>query len=526
MIAKSELYKSAIVADSRLTAVAGNFGFVPPGAVEGATVASSAIAEFADVEQVKNEVYSLSARWLTLERSGWPLDGSAVLIDGGGEFGFWSEQLSDENGNFATDVNVDYVLDNTYDLIGITVYFDDLFEQWATEFSVIYYGSDSSIVAQIDIVENNKTVVLVDLQGTAVKTIRVKINKWCLPLCRARVLEMLPGQIYLFDNSNTNSLAVNELIEPFASSFALSELVLTFDNYDKKFDFLNPTGVFAFLKQKMMLKTQIGLMIGAGFDYTNAGNRYLYNIPSDEQTDTAIMACQPSLAFATEFYPTDSKALSTVAAVVARIWELAGLSETYTIDSALQNVTVNGYCGENVTLRDALALVATAAGGYWFINRDGNYEMRPIVAAIPSDVVATISYDDMLSKPKITQNPRITAVKVTANYFATSTFDDYLDWTSVTIETAAAVNDGSSVTIDSPFLRYGEQAELIGQLALEYYAARRMTFVFQYRGDMALEVGDCISIETDYGFKNIVITEHTFSIDNADFLTATIKGVG
>lgn len=524
MINKSNEYKTAIEASSRQSSVAGQFGFLPPGSVEGSTIESSAVAEFADAAQVRDGVTAISQRWLTLERSGWLLDGSAVLL-GEGQYGFWSEQLSDEGGNFASEVYVDYVLDADYDLIGITVYFDEVFNQWAEQFSVIYYGVDGFEVASIEVNDNYSPRCLVDLQGADVRSIRLAIRKWCLPLCRARVVEMLPGQIYFFDNTNTNMLSITESISPFSNAFELSELRLTFDNSDRKFDFLNPTGVFAFLKQKMVLDTQIGLLIGASYDFTNTGSRYLFDIPSDEQTDTAVMACQPSVAFATGLYPTDRKALSTVGEVVARIWDLAGIAETYTIDAGLQSIVVNGYCGENVTLRDALAMVATAAGGYWYIDRGGNYFLRPIVAALP-EPVAVISYDNMLSKPRIMQNPRITSAKVTANYFATETYDDYLDWTSQTIETVAAVNDGSSVAIDSPFLRYGEQAEIIGQLALEYHAARQMTFVFEYRGDMALEVGDCISIETDYGFKNIIIMEHTLMLDNSDFLHGTIKGVG
>ena len=78
----------------------------------------------------------------------------------------------------------------------------------------------------------------------------------------------------------------------------------------------------------------------------------------------------------------------------------------------------------------------------------------------------------------------------------------------------------------SVFTTSTARAEAIGQLVLDYHAARRLSFTISYRGNPAIEVGDIVSVETDYGYRNIQITEHTLTLDGSGFLRGTIKGVG
>ena len=517
MIAKSPAYEAAINANTRMTDFTAQFGFVPPGSVEGATLSSTSQASYAQLAQVKDGNSQMGAYWRNL--NDWPLDGSTTLIDGTGQLGFWSSYLSNNNSTMANSTYVTYTLDTTYDLIGVTVYFDIPGNEYATDFTVGYYNNSNTLLTSKTVSGNQSPQVVVELIQTGVKSIRVTVSKWCLPNARPRIAEIIPGQYYTFDLSNSFSLEINDIIKPFSNSFETADLTVEFDNSDHKFDFLNPGGVFSYLRQQMKIESQIGLNIGGVYDLTNSGTRYLYEIPSNEQLQTARLVSRPGVAFASA--DTDNLIGSfTIATAAAELWGDTGLPQTCTIDASLQSIACNQYIGENVSINDALAALAITAGGYWFIDRDGNMELRPIKTSLTSPVY-TMTYDEMFDKPKITQNPKVTAVRIGYSYLDLS--NNFKS--KQTIYTNGA-NDGTQVEAISYFTPTTTRAEAIGQLVLDYHAARRLTFEISYRGNPALEVGDIIEVETDYGYRNIEITEHTLILDGNGFLRGSLKGVG
>ena len=517
MINKSPAYEAAINANTRMTDFAAQFGFVPPGAVEGATLSSTSRASYAQLAQVKDGNSQMGAYWRNL--NDWPLDGSTTLIDGTGQLGFWSSYLSNNNSTMANSTYVTYTLDTTYDLIGVTVYFDIPGNEYATDFTVGYYNSSNTLLTSKTVSGNRSPQVVVELAQTGVNSIRVTVSNWCLPNARPRIAEIIPGQFYTFDLSNSFALQMGEVIKPFSNSFETSELSIEFDNSDHKFDFLNPDGVFSYLRQQMKIESQIGLNIGGIYDQTNSGTRYLYEIPNDEQVQSASLVCRPAVAFASADAG-NNLGTNTIATAAATLWGKTSFTETITIDASLQSIACNKYIGENVDIKDALAALALTAGGYWFIDRDGNMELRPITTSLTSPVY-TMSYDEMFSKPKITQNAKVTAVRIGYSYL-----DFGIDWKSKQTIYTNGANDGAQVEAISYFTPSTTRAEEIGQLVLDYHAARRLTFDISYRGNPALEVGDIIEVETDYGYRNIEITEHTLILDGNGFLRGSIKGVG
>lgn len=516
MINKTQAFWDAINANTRMSDFAAQFQFVPPGAVEGATITTSSGASYSDPDQVADDNSQMGAFWRGL--NDWPLDGSTSAPGAAGQYGFWSLGISGDDGSL-TGCYLDYQLDDAYDIVGITIVFDLAANEWARDFTVTYYGSGGSVLDSESVTDNTEAQVVVNLSAQGVERIRVTISEWCLPRARARIAEFIPGQVYAFDLSNSYSLEASNLMRPFSNSFEVGELAVTFDNSDHRFDFLNPTGVFAYLRQKMKIDTQIGVNLGGSYDFTNSGDRYLYEIPNDRQTSAASLVCRPAVAFVEDDTARVSGA-STVAAVVAGLFSQAGITDGYTIDASLQNISCNNYCGENVNLNNALAAIAITAGGWWKIHRDGSYEMLPILTSLVNPV-ATITYDDMLSKPQIVQNPLITAVRIGRSWWDFGT-----DFKSQQTIYTNGTNDGSQVEVISTYTPTTTRAEELGQLALDYHAARRLTFTISYRGNPALEVGDIISIETDYGFRNIEIIEHTLTLDGSGFLRGTIKGVG
>lgn len=530
MLETSTVYKTAITASARTNFFKASFGFTPPGAAENATLSASGEAEWSRLPQVNDGVSEFSKKWGTLELNRWVLDDSMTIIDPDDEtaqVGWWSAVMSGEDGSFSSPPFIEYDLDKPYDLIGLTLNFDNPCGEWPTNLTVEYYDSKGSPLNTISI-EPTEPMVLVDTAQQGVKTIKVLFNEWCLPHRRAKVVEILPGQIFVFDDSNTNSFQLIEPVSFFSNSFDSPEFQIEFVNENGQFDMLNPKGIFAYLSKNMKMTAEIGTELADGsIEWVSVGEFFLYEIPGDQQTDTVKFVCRPAIALYDDLtYPTENKERTTVADVVDTIFQTIGMTDGYSVDSTLQKIEVNGYCGDDVKISDAFAMIATAAAGYWKINRDGTYELLPIPTSFASESAAALDYDSVLEKPQISSN-RTTSVKVTGNFFKTiSATEGYTDWTGFDVSVAADVDDGNSVNISSAFIAGRSVAQDVAEKALAFYS-HELTFSSDYRGDPALQAGDMAEVETDYGKMAGIVEELTLTFDNRSFLSGeTVKGRG
>lgn len=533
MIKTSNEYKTAVLAGARTNLFRAQFGFIPPGAKEGAAVTCSEQAEVSRLEQVNDSEENMITKWGTLEHNRCVLDGSITLPitnDRKNQFGFWSAALSDENGVFTEKPYVQYELDSDYDMIGMTLTFDQQGGEYPTRLTLQYLNTNGEILIENTFAVSDVKCVL-DLKHFGVRAVKIIFEAWCLPYHRVKMTEILPGQIFYFNGRNTISFDFSESITPFSSSFDSPEFEIQLDNSDKVFDMLNPTGVFEYLNKKMQISSEIGTLLPDGTtEWVKTGDYYLYNIPADQQTETMSFVCRPMISLCDNIkYPTTVKDQTTVENVVNLIFSTAGITDEYTIDESLKDIVVNGYCGDDVKIADAFAMIATAAAGYWKINRDGSYELLPVQSLIDklrgNEVDAELNYSNLFNKPTISST-KVTSVKVSGNYFKTGSLaDGYSDWSGFDITAAAAVDDGNSINIASAFISNAERAQAVGEIALEFYR-HALSYSADFRGNPAVEAGDAAEVQTDYGCFMSVVLENTLKYDNKDFLSALIKGRG
>jgi hypothetical protein len=514
MISTSDAYKAAIKADTELAVMEAEFGFVPPGAVEGAAVASSAQSAISRLSQINNGSRSMDAKWASLEPFRFLLDGSYVLIDttDAAQVGFWSNNFCDASGNFATKPYIDYTMDAAYDMIGISVAWDEPGGEWATSATVSYYNASNALLKQ-QTFENDKAISLFDMTQTGVKWFRLEVNAWNIPDRMAKVAAVLPGQIYYLQN-DIFGFEYSEAIALFDPSIVLPEFVIKFDNSAREFDIVNPQGLMSFLRQKMQIKTNLRIETVDGWERVSTGSFYLYAWPENTQDEVASFTCTPSIAILAGYYTDNAKSTQTAAQAAATIF--ANVEEAYTIETELQSIVVNRYIGDKVPILSAMGQLAVACAGYWTIDRDGSYHLKKWQApAITND----IDYDNAWEKPDISQRKRVTSVNVP---YTAYDLDGNLE--SIDNIVSLSVNDGGMEEINSLFIPSAARATAVANSALAYYALR-LEFESSYRGDPSMQAGDGASVEHDYGESNVIVTEHTFTVDE-NGLNATIKGVG
>lgn len=94
-----------------------------------------------------NGLPELAAKYGTLERYGWPLDGScSVMPSSGIETGFWSSAVSDEAGDFSSPLVFRYDLPSDTDTFGWTFHFDAPGGVWASRVRAVCYDAGGNVI--------------------------------------------------------------------------------------------------------------------------------------------------------------------------------------------------------------------------------------------------------------------------------------------------------------------------------------------------------------------------------------------
>lgn len=507
MIQTSAAYKEAIKAETELVTFAGRFGFVPPGSVEGSRIAISRLSEVRRIDQLKNGKEGMSERWATGELNRFLLDGNTVAIkkDEERQVGCFYEAIGNEEGGFLSDPTLTYIMDAAYDMMGITVVFDDKGEEYADTITLQYYDNANTLLKE-ETYQNTEATAKLDLLQQGVKKFKVIFNHWSMPRRMAKISQVLPGQFFDFTPQNTFQFELKEEIKPFDSGLVMPEFTILFDNSDHRFDIVNPAGLVAYLRQKMQVKAKLNVQTANGEETVNAGEFYVYSWPTSGEDEESSLTCRPALGFENKYYKNAGRGLQTVEDAAAILFE--GIKEPYIIDEELKGIQVNQYIGDDVTKIDAVGQLAIACAGCWRFCRDGSYHLRRWDAEIePTNV---IDYDNAWTKPSITQERKVTSVNV--KYYKYQSGEGGEEIQSYDYTARLNPDDGEQKSISSGFVASEEQAKKIAEAALSYYDMR-LKYASSWRGDATMEPGDIVTIQNDYGNSDVMITSSQITWD-------------
>lgn len=517
MIQVSEKYKENIKADTELIECRTELSFVPPGSVDGAVLSVSTARGCSQVDQLKNGSFGMDAKWATLEPNRLILDGSISFIPEENErqIGWMGNVVCDASGVFPVAEEVTMIFDDAYDILAVSIAFDDLGEEWATEMDITAYDAAGNAMETVSF-ENDAPMFYADIRQHGVAKLVLSIKTWNVGNRVCKISQIVPGYILSFASEGIFEFEFEESIDPFSSSITFPEATVVFDNTDNEFNIINPDGMISFLRQKMKVVPKLDLIAGVRTDTVGMGNFYLHSFPKTDQPNEAKVACRPAIAFELGDYQAPGTGLQTVEEAVSILF--ANVTEPVNIDEELKTVQVNQYIGDDVPIHTALGYLAIACCGYWKFERDGSYSLKKWT--LPETMVDGIDYDNMWSKPSISMGEKYTSCKT--KYYTWQEEDERLIGTEVIVEEEE--NDGVELGISSYFICSEEQAQ---QVARDYMAYKnlRLEHRASYRGDMSLEAADGVTIQNDFEHSEVIIMSHSL-VFTTEGLTGTIVGRG
>lgn len=475
------------------------FELVDTAAKAAAVPSVSGQADVSQISQLTDDVSAIG-KWATLEDDLWVLDGTYDILPDdvtGIQTGWWSDVLSGADGVFSVPPSITFGFGGaSISTIGYTLFFA---EDYPTSIRVTTYNG-ATIINQHTI-SNSKAFCVLDFPSAGYTSVKFEFLQISKPYRRVKLAEGVFGIVQIFDRENLVSANVVYGADITADAFPSRQLIFGFDNTDKKYNLVNPNGLYAYLQQGQDI-TATAIVNG---EAVNMGKfEFLTASASDDEITAEIVASDLAMVLDTQII-SGSNTTATLQSAVTTV--LSGTGITASI--ATPNYTVSMAIPKNTTKREAIRMLAQAAKSSVWFDRDGVLQIRPITVGTP---VGTLDADNMPSMGGISVAEPVDAVALTVKNEYAST------------EATYTAGSGTRVrTVDNPCVAAANGADVAAWLLAQYN--RRVKYDKPNRGDPAVEIGDTLTIYDAYGEnRNASVTGQEIQFDGG--LSATTKAVG
>lgn len=492
--------------DARWSNFRASFKLIDQDAAADATATATGSESISQLAQTHNGVETMGAKWATLERGGWPLDGSmAIMPDSVAsvQTGLWSE-LSGADCTFATEPTLTFTFAGNHSSAGFTVFFDDKANRYPGSMTVAAYDA-SDVLIDSETVTVTSVKQTVNLSAANYRKIIITFNSTQRPFERVRVCEVAFGITQTFDKSNLTNASLLYELSPTGENLPTHELVLTFDNSDHAYNMLSPNSLYAYLEQSQPIEVEIGVGDDAdGIEYVGMGTFYFAKSEAADDSLTAKITAYD------RFYQLDkgicdigADATWTVSDAVAAVIADSGLTITTSIPTATGALTIYKRIPKDASHREALRLIAQAAMTTCYFDRDGTLVFAEVV---PGPSVDTLDSGNMSASAKVSITDRINTVRLTVK-------DEYSGFQNVYSANNIASGETAQVwSVENPLV-YDGNTVVAWLLAM---AQHRTVYALSERGNPAREIADTATIYDAYSVNaDAVITKEQYSYDGS-----------
>lgn len=216
------------------------FEAVSPTASNVATLSSSDKESISNLDQLIGAGHEFLAKYATCENGLVKLDGSweflpDTLMD---EYiGWWSDSVSDENGEFTTPPKMTITLPNTDSCVGFMLYSSDV--SYIKECLITTYNDQKKIYKEV--FNSDNSILIADLPVKDFNKIEIEVTKTDKPHRRVKLLQFIFGIIKTWDRNQIVSASIDEEVDVMGETLPISELKVEFDNSTGEFDLFGET---------------------------------------------------------------------------------------------------------------------------------------------------------------------------------------------------------------------------------------------------------------------------------------------
>ena len=464
-----------------------NFELVDVDAAENASVTATSEAVLSKPDQTHNRIDSMDKKIASGEHNYFILDGSYILPEetDNGEVGWWSGEISGADGVFSTPQVLEFNFSSDQSSIGVTVVFDDKTNQYATDFTIQVYDSTMTLLGE-DIVEgNNRSVYVSDMPIDGYRKVKITFYKTSIPHRRVRVAEVVFGIVQTFDKTSTTELKLLYEISPWMENLPSRELTITVENLDRRYNMINPQGIYKYLQEGQGLTAAIGVGESQStIERVNMGRTYYAYSAAENSSMTAKITAYDWFYFMDGICRIGTTGIWTVDDAIAAVIADCGLPITTHIPTEIGSRTVGKCIPSDATHKEAIRLIAQASMSVCFFNRDDDLEFIDLVLGTAVD---TLENGALYDPASVSVSDRVNIVELTAS-------DEYVGTETIYRSQNKETGEVDKVkTVSNPLAVNSGVSDWI--LAV---LQKRINYSLQERGNPAREVGDTVKIHDAY----------------------------
>lgn len=220
-----------------------NFDVVNAEAMEDATITVTDSEDFSDITQLRDGNLD-SQKFATCENELVILDGSWSYLPDNittEEIGWWSESLSDENGEFETPPTLTGTLSQIEDCVGFTLWSDN--DSNGIREARVTVSNGSSVVYSERFYSTDRRLV-VDVPANDFDSVVVQVLK-CDPYRRVKLNEFRFGIMKQWNRNSIVSATIEEAADVSAQSLPIKKATIEFDNTTHEFDITGASKKYA-----------------------------------------------------------------------------------------------------------------------------------------------------------------------------------------------------------------------------------------------------------------------------------------
>lgn len=485
------------------------FRVVDQTARQGTTATAYAAGALDRLPQTTDGVEEITAKYATLERNYWTLDGTAEILPDDltdVETGWWGAALSDENGQFAATPWVRYDFAGPVSTIGWGLYFDGKGGQYPTSVRVTAYDADGAAVLQKTFTAAGP-VLQMPYQLSDYYAVRFEFPGTSEPYRRIRLVEAIFGLAENLDANTLEKASFTYGVSLTSDEAPSRQLDFSFDNSDKKYNLLDPDGIYEYLQEGQRIEASLlieGERVFMGsFYFTSASADSNVLVPRVQANDVIW-------ELDNEVFRGGGNTEMALSAAVAQVLDRSDVQVQYATGVASRPVVLA--IGRKTSRREALRMLAQAARCTLWVDRDEVVHFADLT--LDADPVDEITGNELYDYTGVSVSEKTDRVEVVVQ-------NPFLETDDEVVYTAG---EGKRVaTLENPCV-----APSAGAAVAAWYLdhlQRRKIYKVKWRGNPAVEIGDTVRIHDIFGNTGCAVVTD-IKLDFAKGISGTIGGVG
>lgn len=384
MINVSDTYKEYIYDDETRTICSVVYGAYDVTAKRLAYVVSNGEQSFAPPTQTIDALNNFE-KYTDLELNNWVLDGSVNIFPDdpmGKIWGWWSLDLSDENGEFTTNPTLTYTWNENHSSVGITIQANNPLK----ELNIYWYDSDNTLIDSYNYTNDDLTKVTYAIDNGVVNYQKLVIEfVRTIPYHYIKIQDILFGEEFVWQNEIID-LTVQESLDEKMQRLESNQATIKLGNINGEYNKYNPDNKLQFFQEGQVIQVFNTAELPTGLEQVPLGTFYLTSWGSPTQYTAEFKGNDLLYKLNDLYYYSKMYTNATVKTIVDDLMSSYALTVEYNIDDNIKDVTLTGYI-PIISYREALQHICFSAGGVCYVDRNGVIQIKRLTTGTAVDTI-------------------------------------------------------------------------------------------------------------------------------------------